>query len=87
MAPMGPDRPVVRAGRLAGQVAVVTGGGRGIGRGIAQSLLDEGATVVISQRSADELERTAAELRDWGPVSTFACDVSKRHEVQALCDL
>jgi 3-oxoacyl-[acyl-carrier protein] reductase len=65
---------------------VVTGGGRGIGRGIARSLLEEGARVVIAQRSREGLEAVATELRAYGPVSLFACDVSKRAEVQALCD-
>ena len=73
-------------GRLEGQVAIVTGAGRGIGRGVAQALLEEGAKVVVSQRSTDELERTAAALREYGEVSAFGCDVADRAQVHALCD-
>jgi NAD(P)-dependent dehydrogenase (short-subunit alcohol dehydrogenase family) len=72
--------------RLEGQVAVVTGAGRGIGRGIARSLLEEGAKVVISQRSAEGLDQAAADLEALGPVSSFPCDVSDREQVHALCD-
>jgi 3-oxoacyl-[acyl-carrier protein] reductase len=47
---------------LEGKVAVVTGGSRGIGKGIARRLADEGADVVISARSADTLEASAKEI-------------------------
>ncbi len=54
------------ADRLAGRVAVVTGGSRGIGRGIAEAFAREGATVVIASRKAEELEATARELSGAG---------------------
>jgi glucose 1-dehydrogenase len=73
-------------GQLEGLAAVVTGAGRGIGRGIAEMLLRAGAKVVISQRSQNELHATAAELDQLGTVAAYPCDVSKRDEVQALCD-
>ncbi|WP_440769736.1 SDR family NAD(P)-dependent oxidoreductase [Natronorubrum sp. DTA28] len=47
---------------LEGQVAIVTGGGRGIGRAIALGLADAGAAVVPSARSADEIEGVADEI-------------------------
>ena len=47
---------------LEDRVAVVTGGSRGIGAGIARALADAGATVVISGRNAARLEQTAAEI-------------------------
>lgn len=47
-------------GTLAGQVAVVTGGGRGLGRAFAQALAGAGAAVAVLARSRDEVEETAA---------------------------
>src|SRR5436305_950219 len=47
---------------VSGQTALVTGGSRGIGRMIAQGLVDAGAQVVISSRKVEDLEQTAAEL-------------------------
>jgi 3-oxoacyl-[acyl-carrier protein] reductase len=47
---------------LDGRTALVTGGSRGIGRAIAQGLLDEGARVAISSRSPERIETTASEI-------------------------
>ena len=49
-------------GRLENLVAVVTGGGRGIGRAIALELAREGASVVISSRTRDQLNSVVAEI-------------------------
>lgn len=54
------------AGRLAGQVAIVTGGSRGIGRAIALAMGGEGATVVLAARSAEKLAETAEAVRQAG---------------------
>ena len=51
---------------LGGKVAAVTGGGRGIGRAIAEALAQHGATVVVCGRSRETLEQTVAELRRAG---------------------
>lgn len=51
------------ANDLDGQWAVVTGGSKGIGLGIARALLDGGANVVLVARGASDLERAADELR------------------------
>lgn len=55
--------------QLRDRVAVVTGGGRGIGRAIARRFAAEGAMVAIAQRDKDSLLRTAAEIRAAGGVA------------------
>ena len=66
--------------RLDGQVALVTGGGRGIGAGIARELASAGARVAVSARTQDEVDQVAAEI---GGVS-IAADVSDRESVDAM---
>jgi NAD(P)-dependent dehydrogenase (short-subunit alcohol dehydrogenase family) len=57
-------------------IAVIAGGGSGIGRGCALRLASMGYEIVLVGRSADKLERTAAEIRTAnGKVRTFAADV------------
>jgi NAD(P)-dependent dehydrogenase (short-subunit alcohol dehydrogenase family) len=71
---------------LAGQTALVTGGGTGIGRGIAACLLREGARVTLAARRLDVLEATAAELRKeiaGATVGVIACDVTQEKQVEA----
>ena len=53
-------------GRLENQVAVVTGGGRGIGRAIALELAREGASVVVSSRTRDQLDSVVDEIKRIG---------------------
>jgi len=73
------------SGILEGQTAVVTGGGRGIGRAIALAFAREGATVAVASRSADEVERTAAEIRGrGGRALALPTDVMSRAAVEAL---
>jgi gluconate 5-dehydrogenase len=61
-----------------GELAVVTGGGRGLGRAIAQGFADAGATVAILGRDAARLEEAAAEMNGnaAGRVHAFAADVA-----------
>lgn len=67
-----------------GRVALVTGGGRGIGRAIALGLADAGARVAILARSADEVERTAALIAERGkPALAVPADVSVANQVNA----
>jgi len=70
---------------LAGQVAVVTGGGRGIGAAIAQRLASMGATTVISGRHLDQLRKTAEAISaHGGKCEALACDVSDLKSVEAF---
>lgn len=59
-------RPLFAPDMLAGRVALITGGGTGIGRGIAECLARAGADVAIASRKPEHLEQAAAELRAHG---------------------
>ena len=68
---------IPQAARLDGQVAVVTGGGRGIGRAAAIRLAKAGASVVVTARTVSEIEETARRIRASGGSSkAFSADVS-----------
>jgi 3-oxoacyl-[acyl-carrier protein] reductase len=72
---------------LKGRIAVITGGGRGIGRGIALALAREGANVVIADVLAEHAQKTAreAEAEGVGAMATVA-DVSDKAQVNRLVE-
>jgi len=65
---------------LGGRIALVTGGGRGIGRNTAVELAGAGMKVAVSARSKEEIERVAAEI---GGIA-IQCDVSDRAQVDRM---
>ena len=74
-------------GRLSGRVAVVTGAGQGIGRGVALALAKEGASVAVSGRTLAKCERVAEEVAATGAeVVAIACDVGDRAQVDELIE-
>jgi 3-oxoacyl-[acyl-carrier protein] reductase len=72
---------------LSGQVAVVTGAGRGIGAAIARTLAALGARAVLCGRNRAPLEATAAAIQDAGSQSSvMECDVSDLRSVESLAE-
>lgn len=72
---------------LKGKVSVVTGGGRGLGRAIAEGLADLGASVIITGRQKETLVDAAKSIKDrGGSVDIFSADVAKEDDVAALAE-
>lgn len=71
--------------RVDGQVAIVTGSGRGIGAATAIALADAGADVVVTARTVEDIENTAAQIRQRGRRAlVVACDVLDETQRQSL---
>lgn len=72
---------------LSGKVAIVTGGSKGIGRGIAEALVRAGVNVCISARSRSEIDETVKDLCTQGKVKGIACDVRIHSQIKSLFEL
>jgi NAD(P)-dependent dehydrogenase (short-subunit alcohol dehydrogenase family) len=73
---------------LKGKRVLITGGGTGIGRAMAERFLQLGATVFICGRRAEVVQKTSAELSasTGGPIEGFACDVRYPEDVESLIE-
>lgn len=72
---------------LSHKVAIVTGGGRGIGKFIATGLAEAGSSLVIASRKVEECRKTAQELETLGvKVLALKLDMTSRQEIESLVD-
>jgi NAD(P)-dependent dehydrogenase (short-subunit alcohol dehydrogenase family) len=70
---------------LEGQVAIVTGAGQGVGRGVALAVADEGARVVVLGRTLSKCEAVAGEIQDRGGAAIpVSCDVEHREQIEGV---
>ena len=73
-------------GRFAGKVVIVTGAGSGIGAATAHRFGREGATVVVTGRTREKLEKTVADAPEGGTYVTWTVDTSDEQAVSDLVD-
>ena len=74
-------------GKLDGKIAIITGAGTGIGKGIARAFANEGASLVLASRNKSKLDETALELKDTpGKIIVIPTDVTVEQQVIALFD-
>ena len=69
---------------LAGRVAIVTGGTRGIGRAIASSLVKAGVQVAITARREQDLAQATSQLNQYGKAAGYVCDVRDYDQVKSM---
>jgi gluconate 5-dehydrogenase len=72
---------------LAGKTAIVTGGGKGVGRQLAEGLAEAGADIVVCARQADRCEQAASELEQLGVRALgLGCDVRDPEQIQVVVE-
>ncbi len=71
---------------LDGKIALITGGGTGVGQAIAKSFAEAGAQVIITGRRQDKLEQACVAIQAPKPVRYFTADVADRTQVAALIE-
>ena len=72
-------------GKLSGKIALVTGGGRGIGRGVALALAGEGCDVAVVSRTHTEIQSVACEIEEIGARGlAIPTDISDADEVERM---
>ena len=73
--------------KLEGRVAIVTGGGSGIGRGICRQIAKEGGKVVVCDIDAESAAATVASItEDGGEATSLKTDVTKKSEVRKMVE-
>lgn len=70
--------------KLKDKKALITGGSKGIGKGIAEAYLKEGAEVVICGRNEDSLQAAHEELSEYGDISFISADIADKDDVKHL---
>lgn len=72
---------------LVGKSAIVIGGGRGIGRGIALALAEAGADVLVAARTSQQVQQTAQEIKKLGRKGIAVCaDATKDNDINSIVD-
>ena len=67
--------------KLKDKIILVTGGSKGIGKGISKVFLDNGAKVIICARNRDELEKTENELKNGAHISSLRADLTNTNDI------